>query len=67
LERDVKASYRDVTSDSWIKLSPNFDVNASEPCMDMTSDSSLPLSANFACLPRESGKARALEIDLRRA
>jgi len=26
----------------------------------------LKLSINFACLPRETGKARALEIDLRR-
>ena len=33
---------------------------------DVTSDSWLKLSINFACLPRETGKARALEIDLRR-
>jgi len=26
----------------------------------------MKLSINFACLPRETGKARALEIDLRR-
>jgi len=30
------------------------------------SDSWLKLTINFACLPRETGKARALEIDLRR-
>jgi len=29
------------------------------------SDSWLKLSTNFACLPRETGKAKALEIDLR--
>jgi len=32
----------------------------------MTSDAWLKLSINFACLPRETGKARALEIDSRR-
>jgi len=32
----------------------------------VTSDSWLKLSINFACLPRKTGKARALEIDLRR-
>ena len=33
-------------------------------CRDVTSDSLLKLSNNFRCLPRETGKARALEIDL---
>jgi len=32
----------------------------------VTSDLCLKLSINFVCLPRETGKARALEIDLRR-
>jgi len=32
-------------------------------CRDVKSDSCLKLSTNFACLPRETGKARALEID----
>jgi len=34
--------------------------------MDVTSDPWLKLFINFACLPRETGKARALEIDLSR-
>ena len=33
---------------------------------DVTSDSGLKLSTNFPCLPRETGKGRALEIDPRR-
>ena len=33
-------------------------------CSDVTSDSGLNLSTNFPCLPRETGKARALEINL---
>ena len=32
-------------------------------CSDVTSDSGLKLSTNFACLLRETGKARAHEID----
>jgi len=32
-------------------------------CSDVTSDSGLKLSTNFQCLPRETGKGRALEID----
>ena len=40
---NYKGVFRDVTSDSWLKL-----------------------SINFACLPWETGKARALEIDFRR-
>jgi len=32
-------------------------------CSDVTSDSGLKLSTNFPCLPRETGKGRALEID----
>jgi len=32
-------------------------------CRDVTSDSCLKLSTNFPYLPRETGKARALEID----
>jgi len=32
---------------------------------DVTSDAWLKLSINFACLPQETGKARALEIGLR--
>ena len=45
-----KGSCRDVT-----------DVKGS--CSDVTSDSGLKLSTNFQCLPRETGKGRALEID----
>ena len=30
---------------------------------DVTSDSCLKLSTNFPCLPRETGRARVLEID----
>jgi len=30
---------------------------------DVTSDSGLKLSTNFPCLPRETGKGRALETD----
>jgi len=41
--RDVEMSWRDVTSDSWLKL-----------------------STNFPCLPRKTGKGRALKIDPRR-
>ena len=33
----------------------------------MTSDSWQKLSPNFACLPRETGKARALEMNIKRA
>ena len=32
-------------------------------CRDVTSDPRLKLSTNFPCLPRETGKARAFEID----
>ena len=32
-------------------------------CSDVTSDSGLKLFTNFPCLPRETGKGRALEVD----
>ena len=32
-------------------------------CRDVTSDSRLNLSTNFPCVPRETGKTRALELD----
>ena len=32
-------------------------------CSDVTSDSGLKLFTNFLCLPRETDKGRALEID----
>ena len=45
--RDVSRYGRDVTGS----------------CSDVTSDLGLKLSTNFPCLPRETEKGRALEID----
>ena len=35
-----------------------------ESYSDVTSDSGLKLSTNFPCLPRETGKGRALRLEI---
>ena len=57
-------TFADITERKYYSLLvTNRDVQGS--CRDVTSDPRLKSSTNFPCLPRETGKARTLEINPR--